>query len=484
MSRKIALDDLQKLDIMIGICSALVYLHSSKRDASSREKSSEFSESHSHRDLKPENIMYQDGVAKLIDFGVAKMSRQSTHGTSVQGTYNWMSPEQALTDARKTFTQCDMFSFGLISKWLLSGVRDEVPFKDVPTDHIIMEHRRIYMSGGYITHPYVADLSLVRPEFRSIIQCCTATHASKRWTAPKAMLELRQLKSRLAEAAPSVFGVGAGFVTKNDLHQRHMSPPDLESSFIFDSPARSFDAAPAVPHNQSPAQHSSLDDLMRLQNSYLQLQQQQQQHSNTLQLPVHQLHISQPAGYPSPSAPPPPVHFSLEHVTSDTYAATATYFSDIEFALYTALQLCQENFEAEVMEKDSVSIQMKQACDVFRRILLLQPQPSAKAHLLTVFNMTKHGADPSLSARAMAQLDRQPTWPRHAHFFCFDKYLFRLTRHGSKKWIKRLFVLRGRRLYHTNGKNGFPDSLVGTMAFIRSKPVPDGHYCIDLRGGA
>ena len=478
MSQKIALDDLQKLDIMIGICSALVYLHSSKRDAASREKSSEFSESHSHRDLKPENVMYQDGVAKLIDFGVAKMSRQSTHGTSIQGTYNWMSPEQALTDARKTFTQCDMFSFGLISKWLLSGVRDEVPFKDVPTDHIIMEHRRIYMSGGYVTHPYVADLSLVRPEFRLFIQCCTATDASKRWTAPKAMLELRQLKSRLAVAAPSVFGVGAGFVAKKDLHQGHLSPPELENSFIFDIPAHSFDVAPAVPHLPSPAQHSSLDDLMRLQNSFLQLQQ-QQQHSNQFQLPVHQLQTSQPAGYPSTSAPPPPVHFSLEHVTSDTYAATAAYFSDIEFAL----QLCQDNVASEVIE-DSVSIQMKQACDVFRRILLLQPQPSAKAHLLTVLNAARHSADPFLPARAMAQLDRQPTWPRHEHFFRFEKYLLRLTRHGSKKWIKRHFVLRGRRLYHTNGKNGFPDSLVGTMAFIRSKPEPDGHYCVDLRGGA
>ncbi len=477
ISQKIALDDLQKLDIILGICSALVYLHSSKRDASSREKSSEFSESHSHRDLKPENVMYQDGVAKLIDFGVAKMSRQSTHGTSVQGTYNWMSPEQALTDARKTFTQCDMFSFGLISKWLLAGFREDVPFKDVPTDHIIMEQRRIYMSGGYITHPYVADLSLVRPEFRSFIQCCTFTDASRRWTAPKAMLELRQLKSRLAVATPSFFGVGAGFVIKKDLHPGHLPPPEREPSFIFEIPDHSFDVAPAV---HPPAQHSSFEDLLRLQSSYLQMQQQQQLY-NPLQLPARQLQISQSVGYPTPSTPlapmlvtSAPVHFCSEHVTSDTFAATFAYFSDIEFAL----QLCQDNCSSQYIE-DSVCVQFKQACDVFRRILLVQPQASAKSHLLTVL----HGADPSLSARAQALLDAQPSWPRHEHLFRFDKHLFRLTRTGfSQKWVMRNFLLRGRRLYHTNGKNGFPESLVGTEAFIRSKPEPDGHYCIDLRG--
>jgi serine/threonine protein kinase len=71
--KKLVLDEMSKLDIIMGICGALVYMHSSKR-----EKGSEFSDSYSHRDLKPENIMYQDGVAKLIDFGVAIVSKHST----------------------------------------------------------------------------------------------------------------------------------------------------------------------------------------------------------------------------------------------------------------------------------------------------------------------------------------------------------------------------------------------------------------------
>jgi hypothetical protein len=66
-------------------------------------------------------------------------------------------------------------------------------------------------------------------------------------------------------------------------------------------------------------------------------------------------------------------------MTSYTFASTVAYFSDIEFAL----QLCQENFSSEAIE-DYVSVQLKQACDAFRRILLLQPHPSAQSHRLTV----------------------------------------------------------------------------------------------------
>jgi hypothetical protein len=73
---KLTLSDDQKLGIIVDICSALVYLHSYKR------YDSELTEAHAHCDLKPDNIMYQDGVAKLIDFGIAKVSIRSTRGTA------------------------------------------------------------------------------------------------------------------------------------------------------------------------------------------------------------------------------------------------------------------------------------------------------------------------------------------------------------------------------------------------------------------
>ena len=56
-----------------------------------------------HRDIKPENVMLHEGIAMLMDFGIAKVfeKKASTNLTStgmIIGTPAYMSPEQALAD--------------------------------------------------------------------------------------------------------------------------------------------------------------------------------------------------------------------------------------------------------------------------------------------------------------------------------------------------------------------------------------------------
>jgi hypothetical protein len=89
-----------------------------------------------------------------------------------------------------------------------------------------------------------------------------------------------------------------------------------------------------------------------------------------------------------------------------------------------------------------------------------------------------------LTSQAQQLLARQPAWPRHETLLRFELPLFVWKQHllFMKEWASRFVVLRGSRLYYSNGKSGHPDSLEGSLAFMRSNPAPDGHYCLDLKG--
>jgi len=105
-----------------------------------------------HRDIKPENIMIRhDGYAKVLDFGLAKLSEPEVgHGVAadtdaptrvqidtnpgvVMGTVFYMSPEQTLGNA--TDARTDIWSLGVVLYEMIAG---RVPFSGDTTSHTIV----------------------------------------------------------------------------------------------------------------------------------------------------------------------------------------------------------------------------------------------------------------------------------------------------------------------------------------------------------
>jgi serine/threonine protein kinase len=81
-----------------------------------------------HRDLKPANVIVSQSGAKLLDFGLAKVTTsenpdetQQTIEGSILGTAAYMSPEEA--EGKPLDERSDIFSFGAVLYELVSGRR-------------------------------------------------------------------------------------------------------------------------------------------------------------------------------------------------------------------------------------------------------------------------------------------------------------------------------------------------------------------------
>lgn len=102
---------LQRIELFRDVCQAIAHAHQ---------------KGVIHRDLKPANILVgQDGIAKVIDFGVAKAMRDSGSGftqhAQILGTPEYMSPEQAASEGEDVDTRTDVYSLGVVLYELLSG---------------------------------------------------------------------------------------------------------------------------------------------------------------------------------------------------------------------------------------------------------------------------------------------------------------------------------------------------------------------------
>jgi tetratricopeptide (TPR) repeat protein len=136
-----------KLEIIEQVCYALGYAH--RNDVI-------------HRDVKPGNVIVQpDGVAKLLDFGIAREEKYDGHLTRtghVIGTIQYMAPERLKNEAFDG--RSDIFSAGVMLYQILTG---QLPFTgDYSIVQKLLAEKHRPLSDFLHDYPPALDLILDR----------------------------------------------------------------------------------------------------------------------------------------------------------------------------------------------------------------------------------------------------------------------------------------------------------------------------------
>ena len=221
-----------------------------------------------HRDLKTPNILLEpNGVARLMDFGIAK--REDSEGGvtvtgQVVGTPEYMSPEQA--QGQKLDARTDVYSLGVVAYEVLTGrvpfrgetpistilkhIHDPPPLDGPPADRLPLGLREVLRralakSPGERPSSASAFAEAIRgaraPSLRQQRLSTEALEATTRVAAPAVRRRSRR-RAGLAAAALAVLGIAGLWAWRSD-RARTGSPADRPPSSLAPSPS----VVPAAP---------------------------------------------------------------------------------------------------------------------------------------------------------------------------------------------------------------------------------------------
>jgi tetratricopeptide (TPR) repeat protein len=170
-----------------------------------------------HRDIKPANVMLtKEGIAKVVDFGVATLAGRGRTGTSgeIAGTVSYMSPEQARGGALDQRT--DIWSLGVTMYEMLTC---RLPFQ-ASGERLVLE---AITHDGYT--PVESLRTGVPPRVAAIVDRCLEKRPDDRYQrAAELIADLKSVRRALTSATVSTLPGGAVSTARRRLRPAVMVP--------------------------------------------------------------------------------------------------------------------------------------------------------------------------------------------------------------------------------------------------------------------